>query len=293
MITFVARNQTRNKTMKRLLPFIFLLWAIQTNSQVPLDSAYWDTEMEDSISAMSIVPIKHPKELLDSIIVQVIRDSKQKPVRCMYQTMYTTDLHTSSPATSRCILHAIANIKIKATGKGEKFHYEGPILPKNLNDTARVYFVLRDLLESSLLICMQEDNYFYTVPVFHEFKRWMSMHHIKVYRISDESGRGVYRVDFSPKKNIGYGFHGTKFDGTAYFDKKTLRVIQIKTDLIQPSSFDVLGRQDKDGLLSHTVCIREQTAFEEVGDTLVVKQEERTHFVDGYLTSKYQAQRLP
>ena len=272
---------------------ITLFWSLSASCQELPDSAKLKAEMEDSISGMSIVPIKKPKALLDSIIVQVIRDSQQKPVRCKYQTMYTTDLHTSSPATSRCILHTIANIKIKATGKGENFHYEGPILPKNLNDTARVYFVLRDLLESSLLIYMQEDNYFYTVPVFHEFKRWMSMHHIKVYRISDESGRGVYRVDFSPRKNIGYGFDGTKFDGTAYFDKKTLRVIQIKTDRIQPSSFDVLGRQDKDGKVSHTVCIRQQIDFEEVGDTLVVKQEERTRYVDGYLTSKYSAQRLP
>ena len=122
--------------MKHLLTLLFLFWTAQIYSQEPLDSAFL-AEKEDSISGMSIVPIKKPNALLDSIIVQVIRDSQQKPVRCKYQTMYTTDLHTSSPATSRCILHTIANIKIKATGKGENFHYEGPILPKNLNDTAR------------------------------------------------------------------------------------------------------------------------------------------------------------
>ena len=277
--------------MKRLLPFIFLLWAIQANSQVPLDSAYWDTEMEDSISGMSIVPIKKPKALLDSIIAQVIRDSQQKPIRCKYQTMYTTDLHTSRPATSRCILHAIANIKIKATGEGEEFHYEGPILPKNLNDTARVYFILRDIIEGDYMLrLVQKDS---ERPVFQGFKYMMSLHHIKVYSISDESGRGVYRVDFSPRKNIGYGYSGSKYNGTAYFDRKSLRIKQIETDKIGPTSFDILGRQDKNGQLSHTSCKHYRIDFDEVGSTLVVKQIENTYFSDNYLTAKYRAQRLP
>ena len=61
--------------MKHLLLFLLsLFWVLSASSQEPLDSAFW--EMEDSISGMSIVPIKHPKELLDSIVEQVILDAQ-------------------------------------------------------------------------------------------------------------------------------------------------------------------------------------------------------------------------
>ena len=276
--------------MKQTLPFLYLLISLFAYGQEPSDSVFFH-EMEDSVSAMSFVRIKKPKALLDSIIVQVIRDSQQKPVRCKYQTKYTTGLHTDAPHTSRCILRALANIKIKAVGEGEAFHYEGPILPRNLYDTARVYFLLRDIIEGDYMLrLVQTDS---ERSVFQGFKYMMGLHHIKVYSIGDESGRGVYRVDFSPRKNIGYGYSGSKYNGTAYFDRNTLRIKQIETDKIMPTSFDVLGRQDKEGLLSHTSCKHYRIDFEEVGGTLVVKQIENTYFVDNQLTAKYRAQRLP
>lgn len=137
---------------------------------------------------------------------------------------------------------------------------------------------------------MQKDS---ERTVFQGFQYLLSLHHIKVYCISDESGRGVYRVDFSPRKNIGYGYSGSKYNGTAYFDKNTLRIKQIETDKIMPSSFDILGRQDKEGLLSHSARFHYRIDFEEVGGTLVVKQIENTNFVDNQLTAKSTAFRLP
>ena len=278
--------------MKRTIILLcFLPWVLSASSQELPDSAKLMAEMEDSISGMSIVPIKHPKELLDSIVEQVVLDLQQKRVRCKYQVMQSSGLHTSRPTTSSCIIHAVANIQIKSTGRGEEFRFDGPRRLRNLNDTTYAYYDLKDLLaECYMLRLVQTDS---ERTVIQGLKYLISLHHIKVYSISDETGRGVYRVDFSPRKHIGYGFNGTKFDGTAYFNKKTLRLIQIKTDLIQPTSFDVLGRQDKEGLLSHTKCFRILIDFEEVGSTLVVKQEESTLYVDGHLTSKYSAQRLP
>ncbi|MBQ9295372.1 MAG: hypothetical protein IJ219_10675 [Bacteroidaceae bacterium] len=269
---------------------LLLLACSAAYSQEPLGSVSF-AEMEDSISQVSFVRIRKPKALLDSIIVQVIRDSQQKPVRCKYQTKYTTGLHTDAPHTSRCILHALANIKIKTMEEGEAFHYEGPILPRNLYDTARVYFLLRDIIEGDYMLrLVQTDS---ERSVFQGFKYMMGLHHIKVYSIGDDSGRGVYRVDFSPRKNIGYGYSGSKYNGTAYFDRNTLRIKQIETDKIMPTSFDIFGRQDKEGLLSHTSCKHYRIDFEEVGGTLVVKQIENTYFVDNQLTAKYRAQRLP
>ena len=278
--------------MKRLLFLFSVLFSLSAYSQEPLDSVSF-AEMEDSISGMSIVPVKKPKELLDSIIEQVILDSQQKPIRCKYQTINTTGLHTSRPTTSSCIHHAIANIKRKPLGEAEEFHYEGPPRLRNLRDTATIYYALRDCLEGNLLTNFQEDNLFNTVPEYQEFQAWMSAHYVKVYCISDEKGRGVYRVDFSPRKYPKYGFHAAKYTGTAYFNKKTFRLIQVKADLISPSSFDIMGRQDKKGRLSHSICRRVQCDFEEVGGVLVVKQKESTFFVDEQLTGKKTVQRLP
>jgi len=274
------------------LLFLFSLCSLLAYSQEPLDSAFL-AEMEDSVSGMTIVPIKHPKELLDSIVEQIILDAQQKPIRCKYQTINTTNLHTSRPTTSSCIHHAIANIKRKPLGEAEEFHYEGPPRLRNLRDTATIYYALRDCLEGSLLANFQENNLFNTVPEYQAFQEWMNAHYVKVYSISDEKGRGVYRVDFSPRKYPKYGFNASKYTGTAYFNKKTFRLIQVKADLISPSSFDIMGRQDKRGRLCHSICRRFQCDFEEVGGVLVVKQKESTFFVDEQLTGKKTVQRLP
>lgn len=276
--------------MKRWLPIFLLLGAVQALAQEPLDSAFLDAEIEDSISAMSIKPIKRPKKLLDSIIVQVILDSEQKPLVCKYRTACTTGLYTSSSTTSSCILHAIANIQVKSTGKGEEFRYDGPRRLTNLHDTASVYSALKSCLDGDYMLglvqkCADETS------VFQSFKYLMSLHHIKVYRISDEKGRGVYRVDFSPRKNIGYGYHGFKYNGTAYFDRNSLRLNQIETDKISPSSFDIMGRQAE--TLIHTICQHYRMDFEEVDGKPVVKQIEGTQSVDNQLSAKFIVKRLP
>jgi len=70
--------------MKQTLLFSLFLLSLFSHGQEPSDSVFFH-EMEDSVSAMSFVRIKKPKALLDSIIVQVIRDSQQKPLVCKYQ----------------------------------------------------------------------------------------------------------------------------------------------------------------------------------------------------------------
>lgn len=266
-----------------------LVSSITFSQEFPV-SAQLEAEIEDSVSAISVVRIKRAKKLLDSIIGQVILDSEQKPLICKYRTAYTTGLHTSSPTTSSCILHAIANIQVKSTGKGEDFRYDGPRRLTNLYDTASVYSALKSCLDRDYMLglvqkCADETS------VFQSFKNLMRLHRIKVYRISDERGRGVYRVDFSPKKNIGHGYHGFKYNGTAYFDRNSLRLNQIKTDKISPSSFDIMGRQAE--TLIHTICQHYQMDFEEVDGKPVVKQIEGTHSVDNQLDAKFIVKRLP
>ncbi len=270
---------------------IILLFAdLSVSSQEFPDSAKLMVEMEDSISGMSIVPIKHPKELLDSIVEQVVLDLQQKRVRCKYQVMQTSGLQTSRPTTSSCIIHAVANIQIHATGEGEEFRFDGPRRLRNLRDTTYAYYDLKDcLVEYYILRLVQTDS---ERTVIQGLKYLISLHHIKVYSISDEKGRVVYRVDFSPRKHIGYGYCGSKFNGTAYFDKN-FHIQQIETDKIGPTSYDIMGRQDKKGQLSHTHCLHYRMVFDEVDGTPVVKQIESTSSLDNQTCGKYTVQRLP
>ena len=137
--------------------------------------------------------------------------------------------------------------------------------------------------------CMQTDS---ERTVIQGLKYLISLHHIKVYSISDEKGRVVYRVDFSPRKHIGYGYCGSKFNGTAYFDKN-FHIQQIETDKIGPTSYDIMGRQDKKGQLSHTHCRHYRMVFDEVDGTPVVKQIESTSSLDNQTCGKFSVQRLP
>ena len=276
--------------IRNIIFIIILLFAdLSASSQEIPDSAKLMAEMEDSISGMSIVPIKHPKELLDSIVEQVVLDLQQKRVRCKYQVMQSSGLHTSRPTTSSCIIHAVANIQIKSTGRGEEFRFDGPRRLRNLNDTTYAYYDLKDLLaECYMLRLVQTDS---ERTVIQGLKYLISLHHIKVYSISDEKGRGVYRVDFSPRKHIGYGYCGSKFNGTAYFDKN-FHIKQIETDKIVPTSYDITGRQDKKPL-SHTTCQHYRIDFDEVGGTPVVRQIESSYSIDNQIMGKYTVQRLP
>ena len=67
--------------MKRFLPFFLsLFWMLSASSQELPDSAKLMAEMEDSISGMTIKPIKKPKKLLERVIKQVCLDMERKRV---------------------------------------------------------------------------------------------------------------------------------------------------------------------------------------------------------------------
>ena len=67
--------------MKRFLPFFLsLFWMLSASSQELPDSAKLMAEMEDSISGMTIKPIKKPKKLVERVIKQVCLDMERKRV---------------------------------------------------------------------------------------------------------------------------------------------------------------------------------------------------------------------
>ena len=264
-----------------ILTTVLFLFGLFAYGQTPLDSTYQWAEMEDSMKAISIVYIEKPEELLDSIIEQVIYDYRQKPIACKYLTTHASTKDAPSHYFYQCILHTKANIQIKTTGVAENFHYEGRRKLKNLNDTAKLYHDLKSFVElddcilREVLIRSDENN---VTSLFQTFKNLMQRHHIKVYRISYESGEGVYRIDFSPNTKYKYYVFG-RFTGTAYVDKKTLRMKRIAADIVSPTSFDKHGIKSKK-LLSHIHHTRYQMAFEDIGGTLVVKHREAAESID-------------
>ena len=115
--------------MKHLLILVFS-FSLSASSQELSDSTFWDAEMEDSISAMAIKPIKEPKELLDSIIAQLIRDWERKPtVAHWYRVENRTfpfPKHPTYPVVSSYFFPAESGIKLKTTGKPEYFQWIPP-----------------------------------------------------------------------------------------------------------------------------------------------------------------------
>jgi len=66
--------------MKHYLSILSLFLAGHVYSQEPLDSTFL-YEMEDSMSSLTIVQIKHPKKLLMDITKQLSLDMMQEPSR--------------------------------------------------------------------------------------------------------------------------------------------------------------------------------------------------------------------
>ncbi len=210
--------------MKRVLLLLcFLPWLLSASSQELTDSAFWDVEMEDSISAMAIKPIKEPKELLDSIIAQLIRDWD-----------FPFPKHPTYPVVSSYFFPAESGIKLKTTGKPEYFRFEGPV-KLTPQDSAGVMFCLAIFSTSSPILDHVNSRSVSDKKTKKEiFQKLMSLYDVKVYSITDESGRGVYRVNYTPNKKItatNWGYYFLMVTGTAYFDLKTLRIIQAKGDI--------------------------------------------------------------
>lgn len=132
--------------MKRALLLLCLLsWVLSASSQELSDSTFWDAEMEDSISGMTIKPIKKPKKLLDSIITQLIRDWEHKPtVDHRYRVENRTfpfPKHPTYPVVSSCTFLAGAGIKLKPSGNLESFSFEGPVKLSS-RDSSGIMFTL-------------------------------------------------------------------------------------------------------------------------------------------------------
>ncbi len=215
--------------MKHLLPILLLLVWVQgaAFAQAPLDSAF-SVEKEDSISALSIKPVKRPKKLLKKVIERIILDSKQKHRINNYIMEATIGEGSPNSFAVSCIISAEAGFDLEDV-KMDKFHYEGTI-PLSQQDTITIESLL---LERAMLSPVRGHRTYFswkgtksTYDIVTETIEGLEENNsVEAFTISSESGKGVYRISFAPMKKTRYNAIRT---GTAYFDCNTFRMTQFK-----------------------------------------------------------------
>jgi len=225
--------------MKHFFPILLLLWAIQAFGQEIPDSSYWEAEMEGSVSAMAIKPIKNPKELLDSIITRFLYDMGQKPIAKKYKVENTFVVGSTPSFKVKYILSAETGIEMKIV-TGEDFSFEG-LSGKSydaslIKKAIPIYTGFFPSYVNAITHNMNLSNST-KIPRSMVLRNLIHQYYdMKVYSISDESGRGVYRIDYSPKrKRITLEnriYYYELFTGTAYFDMHTLQLTQEKGKML-------------------------------------------------------------
>lgn len=225
-----------------ILTIVLFLFCLFAYSQTPLDSTYQWAEMQDSVKAISILPIKEPKGLLDSIIRQLIHDSELKPNLYKYEYNWTNYANTTrEPIIVKAIMPAHSGLTVELTGEKDSIYIKGlPYLTEGLY--RQISFAIAIGIEPPRIYLLAKDiSYAENMSLYDAFKDLMRAYHIKVYSITDETGRGVYRVNFARKRLrhlMPQMKFETVFNGVAYFDYKTLRLTQVKGESISALSPD-------------------------------------------------------
>ena len=283
--------------MKKTILLFMLVWSLSASSQELSESAYWRAEMEDSLSSLAIKPIKHPANVLNKIVNKVLEDWEQKPKACKYRIEETDYINTPSMYTVKAIIHADANVWLEPT-KLEELTNEGPS-KMTRGDSATIRLTFMAFAESgTILNLIDYASWSNKITKHYAFKQLMRAYHIKVYSISDASGRGVYRVDFSPKKkrneDFSWRYDLHSFTGTAYFDSKTFNVTQVKVDNVQNGSSFISKRPSEKSTTPSAprLRVRYHIDFDVIGGMSVVKRIRRAIFNDNKLTSKDTIQRI-
>ena len=221
--------------MKCWLPILFLLWAVQGICQEPLDSVF--AGMESSSPPHVIKRIKKPKKLLYSIIDQLVKDMKQKPRVKKYMVESVNKESGSDPWKVRLLISAKAGLKLEPVKEG-KVIYEGPYELSSKDSTQlrlSIALPFNPILQNIDNLSWYED-----MSESVAFKTLMQKYYnVKVYSITTDSGRGLYRVMFAPKEReikVDYGMYfSIAVTGTAYFDSETLHLTRIKGEVSYPN----------------------------------------------------------
>lgn len=241
--------------MKHLLPILFLLFAVGAGSQVPLDSAFWDAELEDSIHAMSIMPVEHPEELLRHVLQRLEKDLQHKHSRrdYMLESVFSID-HPPTLYVYRTYTveddNGIGVLDYEHIINKGPMSFEGPFRI-TVQDSTNIAFTLSiraDLCTNAIRVKGYSNPRFFVRALFSEvklekvLKGILEAYEVTAYSIVDESGRGVYRIHFDERKPGKWEKDAMYFEDEKikwYIDQQSLRLIQINISQDKPTRRNV------------------------------------------------------
>ena len=240
---------------------IMLLWSLSASSQELSDSAYWGTEMEDSVSAMAIKPVEHPEELLMQALVRLEKDLQYKHSKREYHleaifnpwtasTLNIGDFIIAKSKTSipSMLLTARRNFTVEGDDGIDVMNYkhvqkgllyvEAPYLITSQDSTDIEWQISTGSYENELHVEVNGSQYkqmeiydlfkYYTLEKV--YKSILRVYDVTAYSIGDESGRGVYRIHLDEKKRQKSRQEQEYFANRKmkwYLDRKSLRLTQV------------------------------------------------------------------
>ena len=288
--------------MRHLTLFLLLLmWALGATCQVSLDSAFW--EKEDSMGLLTIKAVKHPKKLLKQVINRLHKDLQETHQARRYRIEATFRKGSIPPYSASCIYSVEGDNGLEIIGdkysdisdtnkvkapKLEDFCFEGPF---DLYDTIRIKFDLIYFLLFSPSHPSNEyhSNQYYNISPFADYEETARWYNVMAYDIVYGPDKGMYRIILE-KKNDRYlwregdhNFWVPDIRYTAYFDRRSLRITQIKgeqtfrKDLPYPfnSRFDT--------------CLRFQADYDEERGMPVLKGIQYIFTTAGYNDRNYES----
>lgn len=288
--------------IKHSVCFILLLLTVLfTHAQTPLNFTYSE-EMEDSVSALAIKPVKKPKKLLKSIVHKLLLDLEEKAEVSRYQVEIDFNLNTSTPCRARCIISGEAGIRIKKTGEMEDFRYNGPFnLTRQDSSLICLSLMLDSDVNNSILSHIDDISLSEGISKHQALKKLMRAHNVMAYSISDDSGRGVYRINFAPKKKKITEYNQMllmfTFTGTAYFDSNTLHLTQVKAistqNIENQNVVNTAIRLRPSSATSSSYRNSYQIDYNETGGSPIVEKIRSVILVDNTIVSRTTVQRVP
>ena len=254
--------------MKRLLPILLLLCAAQAFSQEPLDSVSF-AEMEDSISSLAFKRLKSTQadKLLWKVIRRCNKDLQQKHEVSKYNIIATFNRDSFPSYSINCVISAEAGIGL------EKVKLDDFISSGVYELTRRDSIYIREYLRTFVTLSPISARGWFFIPVgskvgllspFLDYSRTTKYYYMGAYSISDEMGRGVYRMVFVRNKkrqlkNVDRRYDPPEITGTAYIDTNTYQLKQFKGKAYLPT-------------LQYDPYLNYQVDYEENCDTPILKQ---------------------
>lgn len=249
--------------MKHVLPLLMsLFWSLSASSQELPDSAKLMAEMEDSISALYIKPIRKPEKLLKRVIERLQYDLQQKHEVRRFRVDANFSQDTLTPFAASCVVSAEAGVGLDKVHIDE-FNYEGSYELALADSIDIKHFLLQFATLSPVHAHKAHwETYLAKSPLVN-YKETMKCYNVTADSIADEKGRSVIRFRFNWKKKQGADFDWEHYNGEiigiAYFESRTLRLKQFKGGAYLPS-------------LKYITRLYFQNDYEEKGKTPVLKQ---------------------